>query len=292
MRWAAREVVFGVAAAWVLSLAACGSEFSGVEGSTGGSDKAGSAGAGTSAGKSGSPSAGGKSGGNNAGGSAGQGVVSGSGGMEPNPVGGKAGSGGGSSSGSAGEAGESSMETGGVGGVGSTPECELELLTNGGFDVLNSGWSQMASPERALVWHQSSDYWMDLGHDPVSPEYGVVLGAADYDHSSLSQPVTIPADAVALVVSFYMHVHSDEGGGQIFDTLTINLTSGNSEPVPVATYDNNDANDDWAPVSFPLDATPYRGKTLTFLILSQADDDVDTTFMLDSFSLIAKRCDP
>jgi hypothetical protein len=133
---------------------------------------------------------------------------------------------------------------------------------------------------------------LDLGHAPVSPEYAVVLGAADGDYSSLSQQVTVPADATALEVSFYMHVHSDEDDAQVYDTLTINLTSGNNDPIPVATYDNFDTNDDWAPVSFLLEATPYRGKTLNFLVLSEADDGVDTTFMLDSFSLTAKLCDP
>jgi hypothetical protein len=285
MRWAAREVVFVVAAAWLLSLPACGSEFSGVSDGVGGTVDAGSAGSSASGGSAGSSSAGGKSGG---GAGAGQGAGSGSGGSDPNPGGGK----GGGNSGSAGEAGEPPMETGGMGGSDNTPECEVELLTKGGFDVLDSGWSQMAEPERALIWHQSSDMLMDLGHAPVSPEYAVVLGAADGDYSSLSQEVTVPADATALVVSFYMHVHSDEDDAQVYDTLTISLTSGNDDPIPVATYDNFDTNDDWAPVSFLLEATPYRGKTLNFLVLSDADDGVDTTFLLDSFSLTAKLCDP
>lgn len=279
MRWPAREVAVGAAVAGVLNLLpACGPEFS-KGAATGGDANAG----GTSAGSNGS--GGNKSGGapSTTGGKAGSGS---SGGGRPAT---NAGAGGSSGNAGAGEGGDFSMSHGGAAGGGSSA-CEVELLTNGGFDALNEGWLQMADPTRGLILHQSSDILIDIQDQPVSPEYLLLLGGTDSDHSSVSQQVSVPENALSLVVSFYLHVHTEEDDAQVYDTVTLNLGTDASEAVPVATYTNFDANEEWEPMSFQLDATPYRGMTPNFVIASETDSGGHTHFMFDSVSIIATLC--
>jgi len=275
MRRAVREVALVAAIAWTVNLlSGCGSEFSAAD-SDGGN---GNAGTGGGAGSSGGSKA------NTGAGAAGMGAVSGAGGTPPNP-------GAGGTISDAGEGGATPMMSGGAGGGDPGNECEMELLTNGGFDALSAGWEQMAQPARGLILHQSSDILMDLDHLPVSPEYMLLLGAADDDDSTVSQAISVPDAALTLVVSFYLHIHTDEDDAQVYDSLTLSLGTDDSEPVPIATYTNFDANDDWEPISFVLDATPYRDSSPTFVLRSEADGDIDTSFLLDSFSISAKLCE-
>ena len=136
----------------------------------------------------------------------------------------------------------------------------------------------------------SSDIVIDIQDQPVSPEYLLLLGGTDSDHSSVSQQVSVPENALSLAVSFFLHVHTEEDDAQIYDTVTFNLSTGASEAVPIATYTNFDANEEWEPKSFQLDATPYRGMMPSFVIASETDGGGYTHCMFDSVSIIATLC--
>jgi hypothetical protein len=119
----------------------------------------------------------------------------------------------------------------------------------------------------------------------------LLLGGVDSDNSAVSQQINVPENALSLAVSFYLHIHTEENDAQIYDSVTLHLSTGATDVVPVATYTNFEANDDWQPFSFELEATPYRGMTPTFVIGSQTDVGGLTHFMLDSFSITATLCE-
>jgi hypothetical protein len=281
MRWPSREVALGVVVAGAVNLLpGCGAEFVKAT-SIGGDANAGSAHGGSTSGS------GGKSGGaSSTGGKAGS-VSGGAGGTATNA--GAGGSSGSSGNAGSGDGGDTSMSQAGAAG-GGTVACEVELLTNGGLDTLNAGWLQMADPSRGLVLHQSSDILIDIQDQPVSPEYMLLLGGVDSDSSTVSQQINVPEGALSLAVSFYLHIHTEEDQAQIYDSVTLELSTSATDVVPVASYTNLDANEQWEAVSFQLDATSYRG-TPTFVIGSQTDVGGLTHFMFDSFSITATLCE-
>jgi hypothetical protein len=280
MRWPAREVALGAVVAGAMNLLpACGEEFArGV--AAGGNANGGTANGGSNSGSGGGSNSGGAP---SAGGKAGS-TSGGVGGAVSN-----AGAGGssGNSTGDGGDGGDFSMAHAGAGSV----PCEVELLTNGGFDTLNAGWTQMPAPQRGLVLHQSSDILTDLEDQPVSPEYLLLLGGVDSDGSTVSQQIEVPGDALSLAVSFYLHIHTEENVAQVYDSATLNFSTGAADAVPVATYTNLNTNEEWEPFSFQLDATPYRGMAPTFVIAAQTDAGGNTHFMFDSFSITADVCE-
>jgi hypothetical protein len=283
MRRVVREVtLFAAIASTMNLLPACGSEFidadsngGGGNGGTGGSSSVGAKAAGGSGGSKTITGAG----------TAGMGPVSGAGGSQPSPgTAGTSGEGGG-------EGGTAPIANGGAGGSDTGNECEVELLTNGGFDALSPGWTEMAAPARALILHQSSDVVIALQDVPVSPEYMLVLGGANDDDSRVSQAISVPDAALSLLIRFYQHIHTEEVDPQTYDSLTLGFSTGAAETTPIASYTNLHENEDWEPVSLVLDAAPYRGTNLTFTLHSDADGMADTIFMLDSFSITADVCE-
>ncbi len=262
--------------ALVEALPACGDAFESEPGS-GGTTAAGGGG-GARGGAAGSTQVGGGSGTGTSGGAAGKGGQSNGG----STAGGTPGSGGeGGSSGAFAEA-----------GAGGTPSCELELLADGGFDLADSLWTQSPAPYRPLIVHQSSQALLDEGVSPVSPEYLLWLAGVDSDLSTIYQDFEVPEGALLLVVQGYEHIHTFEDSSQVWDALSIDLTNASDELTPVADFSNIDANEEWVPFTFTVDASVYAGGTATLRLSSTSDDNTLTSFFIDSLSVTAKLCDP
>ncbi len=274
MRRAARAVVLSVVLATAAELIpACGSRFTSDAGAGGAAaaagGKAGAAGSSMHAGGNLGAVAGATADGGAPDGSAGAAAGDGDGGEPGGGSGGQAGSGSGGDSGG----------------------CLLELLTDGGFDGQSFAWTESAQPLRSLVVHQSLDALVAEDVAPVSPEYLLWLAGVDSDMSSISQEILVPEAAVALVVSGQLHIHTDESFDQIWDSLSLELTTASHEPAPFAAFSNLDANGDWAQFSFRIDAAPYQGSSATFRMSSDSDDNTVTSFFIDSTSIVAELCD-
>ncbi len=277
MRRAARAVVSLTAVAALLDIApACGgSPFESDPAGAGGS----SAGAAAKGGTAGASAHGG--------GGQGSGALAGTAGTTSPASGGTANGG---AAADTGLGGEGNVGQAGAAGSGSN-DCEVELLVDGAFDASSTAWAESADPLRALVLHQSADPLLDENVSPMSPEYALFLGGVNGDNSNIAQEFVVPEAALTLVVSGWVHVHTAESPDQDWDFAYLDLETEANGSSNVADFTNLDQNDDWTSFSFPVNAAPYAGATTTFRLSSVNDDNAETSFFLDSLSIVAKICD-
>lgn len=179
--------------------------------------------------------------------------------------------------------------TGGGGGAGGGA-CSIELLSNGNFDGA-SGWTASDPTGRPLIYDQTG---LDpsLAPQAHSPPNMAWLGYNVVDAVvTLSQNLTVPANAVTLTVSGYRLIRTNEDTNQAYDranlTLQNDATQQNLRPQPWSNLDSQNA---WLSFSYPTDAAPFAGGTATFVISADMDNGVITSFFFDSLSVIADVC--
>jgi hypothetical protein len=185
----------------------------------------------------------------------------------------------GSSGGASGTAGSSGGGTGGA--------CSVELLTNGGFDLGDAGWTSVTSG-RALIY-KSADVDPSVGPSPVSPDGLAWLG---YDVLSetvlLKQPIQIPAGTRSLTVSGNVQIWSDDDPSVAYDVGYAEILVG-AFAQEADRWSNVDRGNDWTPFTHDIDTTGVAGAA-TFQLRVQMDDGANTSFFFDSLSVIASRC--
>jgi len=158
----------------------------------------------------------------------------------------------------------------GTGGGGTT-----QLLANPGFESGGVNWTATAGvitndasePAQAGSWKA----WLN-GY-----------GAAHTD--TLYQQVTIPSNATAATLKFYLHIDTAETTTTTaFDTLNVQVrNSSNTVLATLATYSNLNKNTGYALKQFDLLA--YKGQTIRIYFLGVEGSQLQTSFVVDTTSL-------
>jgi hypothetical protein len=153
-----------------------------------------------------------------------------------------------------------------------------ELLTNGGFEAQYAGWTVNTGDILA-------------GSYPHGGSYYAYLGNSDSTFGNLftTNAFTIPSNATAVTLSFWLNITSEETDNFAYDTMNVSLVGSNGS-VPLKTYSNVDksagaGNPYYSQMSFDLNA--YKGQSLKLYFDATTDASLITTFRIDDVSLKA-----
>ncbi|MEV7242158.1 hydrolase [Streptomyces sp. NPDC093248] len=166
--------------------------------------------------------------------------------------------------------------SGTTGGGGGTGTCTAaQLLGNNGFE---SG---------ATAWTASSGVITnDPGEAARTGSYKAWLSGYGSAHTdTLAQTVTIPAGCTNAVLSFYLHVDTDETTtSTAYDTLKAQvLDSGGTVLSTLATYSNLNAASGYTQRSLSL--AGYAGQTVTVKFTGTEGSTLQTSFVIDDTAL-------
>ena len=99
------------------------------------------------------------------------------------------------------------------------------------------------------------------------------------------QQVTIPSTATAATLTFWLHIDSAETSTTTaFDTLAVQvLNSSGTVLSTLKTFSNLNKNTGYVKKTFDLSA--YRGQTIQLYLIGSEDSSLQTSFVVDDFSL-------
>lgn len=101
---------------------------------------------------------------------------------------------------------------------------------------------------------------------------------------SLAQTVTIPSNATAATLSFWLHIDTAETGTSALDTFKVQLRdTSNNVLATLATFSNLNANSGYTQVSYNVLA--YAGKTVQVYLLGNENASNQTSFVVDDVAL-------
>lgn len=124
------------------------------------------------------------------------------------------------------------------------------------------------------------------GKPPHSGAWNAWLNGCGVTHiDMLSQTVTLPARLATASLSFWLHIDTSETSATTtYDTLKVQVTNSSGTVLAtLATYSNLDRNTGYAQKTFDLAA--YKGQTIKLLFTGVEDATLQTSFMLDDFTL-------
>jgi uncharacterized membrane protein len=108
------------------------------------------------------------------------------------------------------------------------------------------------------------------------------------DHTdTLLQTVTIPSTATSVSLAFWLHIDTKETTTtRAYDTLKVQVrNSSGSTLATLATYSNLNAGSGYHQVSFDLSS--YRGQTIQIYLIGVEDSSLQTSFVVDDFTVNA-----
>ena len=150
-----------------------------------------------------------------------------------------------------------------------------DLVQNGGFESGTASWSASAG-----VIGSGSTYPAHTG------SWKAWLNGYGSTHTDwIDQSVTIPANAAAATLSFWLRVVSAETTTTgAFDTLKVQVRgSGGAVLKTLATYSNLNRSDSYAQKSFDLSA--YKGQTVRIHFEGVEGVQAQTSFLIDDVAL-------
>jgi len=162
-----------------------------------------------------------------------------------------------------------------VGVTGSCTTTTTQLLLNPGFDLGNVNWTASAG----VITN-------DPGEAPHGGSYYAWLDGYGSAHTdSLYQDVTIPANATAATLKFYLHIDTAETTTTVaYDTLKAQVrNTANTVLATLATYSNLNKSTGYTIKQFDLLA--YKGQTIRVYFLGVEDASLQTSFVVDTTSL-------
>ena len=100
---------------------------------------------------------------------------------------------------------------------------------------------------------------------------------------SVTQAVSIPANASKATLSFWLHIDTAETSStKAYDTLSLQVRNSSGAVIAtLATYSNLNAATGYALVSFDL--AQYKGQTIQIYLLGVEDNGLKTSFLVDDF---------
>lgn len=161
------------------------------------------------------------------------------------------------------------------------------LLVNADFEGGNVDWTETTNGGQTVIREDGNGL-------PFSAEAGVwaalILG---FNNAAitLSQTVTVPADATALRLSGYRCWVTDEGAGE-FDTMTIELRDGAGAPLEtLMAITNEDAGATCAWELFEITPSEiHAGEDIQLALDGVSDAATVTSFAFDTLALEAEVC--
>ncbi|MER5642711.1 M1 family aminopeptidase [Kitasatospora sp. NPDC002227] len=143
-----------------------------------------------------------------------------------------------------------------------------QILANPGFESGTSGWTSSSGVIGAASGqsaHSGSSFaWLD--------------GYGSSHTDTLSQSVTIPSGCTTASLSFWLHIDTAETGSTAYDKLTVKLGS-----TTLASYSNVNAAAGYVQKTF--DVSSFIGQTVPLAFSGVEDSSLQTSFVLDDFSL-------
>jgi kumamolisin len=102
---------------------------------------------------------------------------------------------------------------------------------------------------------------------------------------TLSQQVTIPANATKATLSFWLYVYTAETTTTVaYDNLSVQIrNSSGAVLTTLATYSNLSPKSPYAQVTF--DITSFKGQTIQVYLVGTEDQGLQTSFIIDDFTL-------
>ena len=149
-----------------------------------------------------------------------------------------------------------------------------QYLGNPGFELGGAFW-HASDPTAIDFWGRF--YVHGGSRSALLNGYGVANTA------TLWQPVTLPPDAYAARLGFWLRVGSADTSGVVHDTLTLRIRDALGNPLQtLATYSNRDRGRyRWK----TFDLSAYRGQTIQIYFEGTEDASRFTAFALDDFTL-------
>jgi len=152
-----------------------------------------------------------------------------------------------------------------------------ELVTNGGFEDGTTGWHGSTGDIGSFSGQQAYE----------GTRYAWMGGNGFYAIETLTQSVTIPSNATSAMLTFALHIDTDETAHKIYDRLTVTVRSSSGAVLrTLATWSNLDAADGYQIHSYDLSA--FKGRTVTLSFAMREDSGKQTSFVLDKVSLLTK----
>ncbi|MBZ0248421.1 MAG: hypothetical protein K8F93_02085, partial [Burkholderiales bacterium] len=152
-----------------------------------------------------------------------------------------------------------------------------ELVTNGGFESGAAGWEQQASGGLAIITSDATRARTGSG----------VAWFGGYDNAtdSLTQTVTIPANATVATLRFWWRITTAETVPGAWDELRVQvLNSGGTVLQTLVTYSNQNAGGSWSQ-SDGYSLLAYAGQTVRLRFLATTDSSLSTSFYVDDITL-------
>ena len=102
---------------------------------------------------------------------------------------------------------------------------------------------------------------------------------------TLSQQISIPANATKATLSFWLYVYTAETSSTVaYDKLSVQIRdSSGSVLTTLATYSNLSPKFPYAQASF--DVTSFKGQTIQVYLVGTEDQGLQTSFIIDDFAL-------
>ena len=146
------------------------------------------------------------------------------------------------------------------------------LIKNPGFEEGDQGW--VAS--EGVISNDSNEPARTGSFKAWLGGYGKPKAKPD----QMYQEVTLPGDAHALTLAFYLHVSTEEEKEQAFDTLTVSLRRPNGSLVKkLATLSNIDAAPGYRLKTYDL--TSFKGQAVRIYFTAREDNGSLTSFVID-----------
>ena len=170
------------------------------------------------------------------------------------------------------------------------PPCTVttvNLLANPTFDSgPGAGWQESSSLNYGIVLQQD-DTPVPAAH---SPSFLAWLGGDVNLTDSVTQTVTIPADASAMQVRGQRWIASAETVAGAFDVLRLDIaTTGGTQLELVKEWSNLDSTSTWSAFNLPVTGN-YQGQTVQLRFRGSTDSSENTNFFLDSLLFEVTTC--
>jgi hypothetical protein len=195
----------------------------------------------------------------------------------------------------------SSVEQGtSVGEQTTAPRCDENILVNGNFEAGEEGWTPSSSytafeqrvhPLIVANGHESLTNYAVTAHDGTQFAFLGDVPDDEHDkfHTTLTQPIFVPQEAVGLALVGHVWVSTNEPDDQAWDLAYIQLESQeNSEDYWQFKYWSNlDASDGWVKFDAYLDVVDaFRGKYVNLLVQAVTDQSTATRFWFDELEVV------
>lgn len=170
-------------------------------------------------------------------------------------------------------------------GGGCTPGT-VELFGNGGFETgAAAPWMEFSDLGEGLIYRPP-----ELPIAPASPNYSVWMGGYPNAYDELVQVVHIPASTTRLTISGQLMIYATGPVGT--DRVQFVLADPDTGVITsdLGTYSEGAASTDWGTLEgdLPLDDV---GSFVAFGILAFTNATDNSSFFLDSLSLVAEVCE-